>query len=611
MSSRFRLGAWIIQPGQNAISRNGTTIRLEPKMVEVLLCLAEHSGETVSKDQLLRRVWPETFVTDDVLTRCISELRKAFADDPKEPHVIQTIPRKGYRLVPHVVPIRQAAAPPYWIVSLAFLALLSAAIAYSRFRHSPARSSIHSLAVLPLKDLSNDPAQEYAVRGLTDELTMDLRRLGGLRVIARNSATHYADSQKTLQQIAKELKVDAVVTGTVQRSENRVRVQARLVRADTGEVIRADEYDPNAGNILDLGQNISQNIARGLGIKLTSQLQRRLKDNRAPTPQAREAYFRANYFFDKDDKEGAERCLQYFQQAITYDPKYAAAYAGLARCYDIGYGFNLLSWDEANAKKVAAAQKAVELDDGLAEGHSELGDYYLSVAWDFTAAEREYRRALKLDPNSSVTYEDYAYYLMQVGRPEEALEQARRAHELDPLSLHLADFEGWVLLYARRYDDAANQFRNVLQINSNYRRSRWGLARTYELQGRYNEAVSECLKIPAIPTIDPFTKAMFERRCSLLQKIYSRSGAERSGRKWFESARQEIHDAINRDDDAYLIAMLYAETGQGEKALDLLERCYAKHDASLLWLQVDPRTDKLRSNPRFQDLLRRIHFPQS
>jgi tetratricopeptide (TPR) repeat protein len=199
---------------------------------------------------------------------------------------------------------------------------------------------------------------------------------------------------------------------------------------------------------------------------------------------------------------------------------------------------------------------------------------------------------------------------MQIGRPDEALEQARRAHELDPLSLHLADFEGWVLLYARRYDDAVNQFRNVLQINPNYRRSRWGLARTYELQGRYNEAVSECLKIPTIPNIDPFTKALFERRCSLFEKIYSRSSG-RTSRKWFESARQEIHDAINRDDDAYLIATLYAETGQDEKSLDLLERCYAKHDASLLWLQVDPRVDKLRSNPRFQDLLRRIHFPQS
>lgn len=578
-------------------------------MVEVLLCLAEHAGETVSKNELLRRVWPETFVTDDVLTRCISELRKAFADDPKEPHVIQTIPKKGYRLVLQVVPIRRPT--PYFILSLALLALLSVAIVYARFRHSLMRSSIRSVAVLPLKDLSNDPAQQYLVRGLTDELTMDLARLGELRVISRASATHYADSQKTLQQIAKELNVDAVVTGAVQRSDNRVRVQASLVRADTGEVIRTDEYDGHAENILNLDKDISQNIARGLGIKLTSQLQRRLKDKPEPTPEAREAYFRANYFFDKDDREGAERCLQYFQQAIADDPKYAAAYAGLARCYDVGYGFNLLSWDEANAKKVAAAQKAVELDDELAEGHSELGDYYLSVAWDFTAAEREYRRALELDPNSSVSYEDYAYYLMQVARPDEALEQARRAHELDPLSLHLADFEGWVLLYARRYDDAANQFRNVLQINPNYRRSRWGLARTYELQGRYNEAISECLKIPAIPNIDPFTKAAFERRCSLFQKIYSRSGAARSSRKWFESARQEIHDAISRDDDAYSIATLYAETGQDEKALDLLERCYAKHDASLLWLQVDPRMDKLRSNSRFQDLLHRIHFPQS
>ena len=211
---------------------------------------------------------------------------------------------------------------------------------------------------------------------------------------------HYADSQKSLQQIARELNVDAVVTGMVQRSDNRVRVQASLVRADTGKVVWSERYDSNVGNILDLEQTISQDIARGLGIKLTSQLQRRLNGKPPPTAEAREAYFRAKYFFDKDNKEGAERCLQYFQQAIAADPKYAAAYAGLARCYDIGYYFNLLPWDEANAKKVAAAKKAVELDDELAEEWP----HFVHVAPDQLGSLSEYEAAVsaKKEKGSSV-----------------------------------------------------------------------------------------------------------------------------------------------------------------------------------------------------------------
>ena len=529
MSSEFRLGRWVVQPDQNAISCNGKSTRLEPKMVEVLVCLAEHAGETVSKDQLHQRVWGDTFVTDDVLTRCISELRRVLEDDPKEPHVIQTIPRKGYRLVLQVRPVRRKAHRRYVIGSLVLLAMLGIAIAYRVFRHPP--SSIHSLAVLPLKNLSGDPGQQYFADGLTDELTADLARLGKLRVIAPASTMLFQDTHKPLPQIARELNVDAVVTGTVERSGNRVRVRTALVRAGTGEVLWAQSYDRDLGDALGLEGEVSQAIAREMGIKLTPETQQRLERKPTTNPEARDAYLRARYFFDKDDAEGATKCLQYLQEAIAKDPNYAAAYAGLSRCYDLASYFNLLPSAEADAKIKAAARSAVELDDELSEGHSELGDYYLVRAWDFGSAAREYKRAIDLDPNSSLAHLAYGYYFNYLGQWDKALQEMQRARELDPLSLKVANDLAWAFMYARRYDEAVNQLRNVLKLDPDYRRARWGLARAYELKGMYKGAISECRKIPTLPHIDAFAKAMFETRCSLYEKIYPASGTERINRK--------------------------------------------------------------------------------
>jgi TolB-like protein/tetratricopeptide (TPR) repeat protein len=469
---------------------------------------------------------------------------------------------------------------------------------------------IKSLAVLPLRNLSGDPGQQYFVDGLTEELTTDLAKLGNLRVISHSSAMLYADTHKPLPQVAKDLNVDAVLTGTVERSANRVRVRTELVRPGTDEVLWAETYNRDVDDVLRLEGEVSQAIAHEVGIKLTPQVQHRLEHKPTPNAEAHEAYLRAYYFFDKDDKEGATKCLQYFQEATAKDSGYAAAYAGLSRCYQLAYNFDLFSEREATSKAEAAAKKAVQLDDELAEAHAEMGDYYLGLVWDYSAAEREYKRALELDPNSSIAHSYYSFLLVDLGRTEQALKEIRRARELDPLSLDIADNAGWRLLSSRRYDEAVAQFRSVLEMNPNYRRARWGLARTYELKGMYKEAISECLKIPALPNIDPFTKAHFKRRCSLYEKIYATSGGERFNRSWFQSARQEIKDGINRDDDAYSIATLYAETGENEKALDLLERAYARHDSELLQLKVDPRLDSLRSGPRFQDLLRRMNFPE-
>ena len=500
-----------------------------------------------------------------------------------------------------------------WLVLAGVAAVALISVTYILTRSHAVNATgpkIKSLAVLPLRNFSGDPGQQYFVDGLTEELTTDLAKLGNLRVISRSSAMLYADTHKPLPQVAKDLNVDAVLTGTVERSANRVRVRTELVRPGTDEVLWAETYNRDLDDALRLEGEVSQAIAHEVGIKLTPQVQHRLEHKPTTSPEAHDAYLRARYFFDKDDKESALKCLQYLQEAIAKDPNYAAAYALLAPCYDLANYFDVFSSTEADSKIKAAAMKAVELDDGLAEAHYVLADYYLEQAWDFGSAEREYKHALELDLNSSAVHEGYSDYLRLTGTMDRGVQEIRRAHELDPLSLHIADKFGWTLLYARRYDEAVDQFHKVLEMDPHYRRSIWGLARTYELKGMSKEAISECLKIPPLPNIDPFAKALFTRRCSLYQKAYPTSGGEHINRRWFESARQEIKDGINRDDDAYSIATLYAASGQEEKAMDLLERAYTQHDAKLLELNVDPRLDNLRSNPRFQDLLRRMNFPE-
>ena len=495
------------------------------------------------------------------------------------------------------------------VVMFAFLAA-TYFMTWGRSAHATG-PKITALAVLPLKNLSGDLEQQYFVDGLTEEISSHLARLGNLRVISRTSATLFADTHKPLPQIAKELNVDAVVMGTVERSGNRVRVRANLVRGGTDEVLWAESYDRDLNDVLGLEGEVSQAIAHEVGIKLTPQAQRRLEHGSTRNPEAHDAYLRARYFLDKDDKEGAIKCVQYFEEAIAKDPSYAAAYAGLYRCYDLAFYFDMLSLSEMESKEKAVTLKAVELDDGLAEAHSELGDYYFVRAWDFRGAERELRRALELDPSSAIAHEDYSFFLQRMGRADEAVREIKRARDLDPLSLHQADSVGWALLYTRRYDEAVDQFHKVLEMDPTYRRSMWGLARVYEVKGMYKEAIAECLKIPALPSIDPFAKVLFQKRCSLYERAYSHSAKQRIRQKWFESAHQEIQDYVKASGgDLYFITALYAESGEVEKALDSLEQLYAHRDSDLVQLKVDPRLDNLRSNPRFEALVRRMNFPE-
>ena len=626
-------GAYEFNPISKELRKEGVRVRLEGQPLAILEILLDRPGELVTREELQKKLWPAgTFVDlEHSLNAAVKRLRSGLNDSADQPRFIETLARRGYRFVAPVggfvsnreiekamsVPCESKAWTPVgfrarglWLGAVAVCLVAITVWGWRQSRNRPAITAIpaiRSLAVLPLENLSGDPSQEYLAHGITEEVIGRLSMIRGLRVISRTSAMHFKNTHLSVPEIAHTLGVDAIVEGSVITGRGHVRVHAQLIRGATDEHIWSATYDRELGDVLGLEGEVSQAIAHEVGIKLTPQMQHKLEHNLAPSPEAHKAFLRARYFIDRDDKEGALKCMQYLHEAIAKDPNYAAAYALLSSCYDLAYYFDLSSATETASKQRAVSMKAVELDDGLAEAHYVMADYYLVHAWDFSNAEREYKRALELDPNSSAAHEGYADYLTMTGMMDKGVEEKQRAHVLDPLSRLIADKLGWTLLYARRYDEAADQFHRVLEMDPNYRRSMWGLARTYELKGMYKEAIFECYKIPQLPNIDPFAKALFQRRCSLYEKIY---GGGLINRKWHEAARQEINDGIHRDDDAYVIATLYAASGYEEKAMDLLERGYNQHDRDLFQLKVDPRLDNLRSSPRFQALLRRMNFPE-
>jgi TolB-like protein/DNA-binding winged helix-turn-helix (wHTH) protein len=420
----FRIGAWLIQPQLHTIARNGEVTHVEPKAMRVLVYLAEHADQVVPKERLISAVWADTFVTDDVLTRCISELRKAFDDDAKDPKVIETIPRGGYRLVAPVwAPEETEAAAttnpqPRAVLSRAgiravvtFLLLLGAvAVYWTRFSpraHPPAGRIM--LAVLPFQNLSGDPEQEYFSDGLTAEMISQLGRLPPERlgVIARTSAIQYKNTKKSAAEIGRELGADYLVEGSVQRAGERVRIRTELVQARDQTHLWADTYERNLRDVLALQAEVANAIAGEIRIKLTPPEEARLASARPLNPQAHEAYLRALYSFYQGRNQGNSelynryfsQSIEQYQEAIRLDPSYPQAYAGLARAYHwLASGLDVQQPD-LPAKSRQAAEKALALDDRLGEAHASLGYVAFRFEWDFPRAEQEFRRAIELNPN--------------------------------------------------------------------------------------------------------------------------------------------------------------------------------------------------------------------
>ena len=635
MQGDFQVANWLVQPRLGTITDGDKAVRLEPKVMQVLVCLAEQSGNVVDKEHLIRTVWPDTFVTDDVLTKCISELRSVFDDDARNPRFIQTIPKVGYRLIAPVTqtpsPVNQAqslgsqlpalektgeASPAsqaittetfsrrkrVWLAA-AVLALLAIFVYFLRLhsRSKTVAAGRTMLAVLPFQNLSGNADQEYFSDGMTEELITRLGRLQPqkLGVIARTSAMTFKGSSKRVDEIGRELGVDYVVEGSVRREGDRVRISAQLIQAKDQTHIWAEDYDRDASHILQLQAEVAQAIVREISRDLLAETGPPAIPP-AVNPQAHEAYLRGRYFWNKGTEDGYRAALQNFQEAILRDPNYATAYAGLADTYNmLGY------WMMAPPKEVfplarANALKALELDPSLPEAHAALAYVKFEYDWDWQGAGEEFKRALDLNPNSSATHLWYGIYLGDQERMDESEREITTARILDPLSLHVNMVFAAMLYMQRKYDEAIGQLQKTLELDPGFQPAYHLLAAVYEEKGQFPQAVEQSLRGLKLARYSAITLGE-------LRDAFQTGGIQAFWRKDIELLEQQArHSYVS----PVLIAMDYSSLHEKDRAFEWLEKAYQEHSGWLLELEIDPIWDPLRSDPRFQDLMHRVGIPQ-
>jgi len=481
------------------------------------------------------------------------------------------------------------------------LAVLVYAI-FTRENGRPPQLAVSSIVVLPLENLSGDPAQEYFADGMTDALIGDLARIGELRVISRTSSMHYKGTKKSLPEIAGELKVDGVVEGTVQRSGERVRIRVQLIHAATDWHLWAETYERDVRDVLDLQSEIARAIAREVQIKTTPAEQARLTPRRPVAPKAYDDYLQGRYlYWNKRTEENLGKAIEHFQSTIREDPNYAPAYVGLADCYNAlgSVMISALPPLEARRRAAEAAVKALEIDPALAEAHSALGhDKHFN--WDWEAAEREFNLAIELNPNYAHAHSFYAGYLMTRGRVEESLAASNRARELDPFSLSISVHRGFLLGNARRYDEASEQLRRVIAMDPNHYQAYWFLGHIYAFNGQLDEAVAASEKAVSLSGREPSALGM-------LGLVYGLAG--RKG-----EATKVLNELLELNERRYVtpaaMAFVYIGLGDKDQAFVWLEKAYRERSYFIAWLKVSPIVDSLRSDPRFAELVRRVGLPQ-
>jgi TolB-like protein/DNA-binding winged helix-turn-helix (wHTH) protein/Flp pilus assembly protein TadD len=653
VSHLVHFGAFEVDLRSAELRKHGLKLKIQEQPFQVLAMLLEHPGQVVTREELHKKLWPaDTFVDfEHGLNAAINKLREALGDSADNPRFVETLHRRGYRFIAPVetmgaqggapavaptpsspipvaamspsptvgavreplpgaqrrrrVPLRMiAAGSGVAVVIVAVLLALNVASLRDRVlravgavREPPLQ--IQSIAVLPLANLSGDPAQEYFADGMTDELITVLGQIEALRVISRTSVMLYKGVKKPLPQIARELNVGAVVEGTVLRSGNRVRISAQLIQANPEKHLWAESYERDLGDVLALQSEVAGAIANEIKIKVTPQEQARLASARPANPDAHEAYLKGRFYWNLRTEEGVKKSMEYFQQAIDKDPGYALAYAGLADSYILLGEWNFTAPKETYPRAEAAALKALEMDETLGEAHVSLGAARRDYDWDWVGAEKEFKRALELNPGYATAHQWYAEYLSAMGRHNEALAEAKRAQELDPLSPIINAYEGMVFFNAHRYDEAIAQLRNTLELNAGFYPAHYYLGVAYEQEERYAEAISEYQKAIALQPGD--------RRLSLsLACVYAAEG-NRAEAVSILSQMEQL--SMRRYVPSYTMALAYAALGDTDRAFARLEKAYEHREIELVFLKVYPPNDRLRSDRRFHDLLHRMNFP--
>jgi eukaryotic-like serine/threonine-protein kinase len=487
------------------------------------------------------------------------------------------------------------------IAGVALTALLLALIVPWPPRSSsvpPSPTRVSSLVVLPLANMSGDPAQEYFADGMTEALISTLAKISGLRVISRTSAMLYKGARKRLTDIAKELGVDAVLEGSILSSAGRVRISAQLVEGATERQLWSNSFESDLSDVLGLQRDVARATAAEIRVALTPQEDALLRNSKRVNPEAFEASLKGRYFWNKRNRDGFLKGIEHFQRAIDIDPNYAPAYAGLADSYLMLAEYGLMPAKEGFPKAKAAAIKAVELDETLAEAHTSLGAIVEDYDWDWPRAEAEFKRAIELNSGHAPARQWYAEFLAAMGRFDEAVEEGTRARDRDPLSLISNTALGRIFYMARQYDRAEEQLRRALDLDSSFAQAHRVLGQNHEKQTRYTEAIVELDRARQLSGDSPQTRA-------LLGRVYALSGQRNKAAEILETLKLRSKDTYVSPTD---LARLHAGLGDRDAAIRLLQEAFEERLPSMVDLKVDPSIDELRSDPRFQQLLRRIGF---
>ena len=589
--------------------------------MEVLVCLAGHAGEAISKETLLQTVWPGTFVSDDVLKRCISELRRVFEDDAREPRIIETIPKRGYRLIAPVelvdgtketstlsrpVAVHTAMgsrALRWWTGAIAAVILLFVLlVVVKRMRSSSASgvAPIHSLAVLPLQNLSADPSQEYFSDGMTDALITDLAQVGSLKVISRTSSMQYKQTRKSLPEISRELNVDGIVEGTVQHSGDRVRITAQLVDGSSDKHLWANSYEREMRDVFVLEKDIAGDIANHVQARITEKQGWLAPQARPINVDTLEAYLQGNFHLRKGSSPGPRdqeyrRAAEYFQKAINVDPAFVPAYIGMAEAHDT------LWWPSSEDYSImrASAAKALELAPTSSDAHAEMGQAKFED-WDWAGAEEEWRRAIALNPNNAEAHDSLGSVLSTIGQAEEGWKEQEIAQELDPKQDHISS----ALYDQGQYERYIELVRKAAELHPDDPLNHWFLSEAYAREGLHKEQFRELEKAA--------TMCGYPQMAARLRRAFATSGYTGALQQW--AVEQEGFIANKQGYFVGMLAETYTALGDKDRAFYWLKQgCEHRHmaisDPVITDVKTRPEFAPLRSDPRFKDVLRCMGLP--
>jgi TolB-like protein/Tfp pilus assembly protein PilF len=557
------------------LRKHGLRIRLQEKPFQLLALLVTEPGAVITREAIKGALWPPGTHVDfeHSLNTTVNKLRQALHDRAAQPRYIETIARRGYRFIAPV----ELTAP------------------------GPASRQKIMLAVLPFSNLSGDREQEYFSDGLTEELLTQLARLHPQRlgIIARTSIMRYKNTEKDVRNIGSELGVEYILEGSVRRAGDKIRITTQLIAVKDQTHLWAESYDRELADVFTIQSEVAENVARSLVLEFFPAEASIPAKTLTTDPETHELFLRACHHWNARTPEGLRKAFDYLQQSLVKDPNFAAAYARLADAFNISVDYGLLPPAEAFPQAQAAAGKALELNDKLAQPHAAMAFIQHRFDWDWAAAETEYQKAINLNPNYATAHHWYAEFLSQMGRHDDALQRIGKARQLDPLSFIILSVEAWLLYHARRYDQAVRKCREVYDLDPDFPVARYILGRVLLQQGKLKNAMEESQQAATHSKNNPFMLSAWGLACAATRKKKQARGIlERL------AALSE-----NQYVSPYLKAKIHLGLEEENVALDLIESACEERDGWLADLHVDPELDSLRPHPRFQKLLQRMNFP--